>query len=96
MTLAQITPADLVGLLGTVILISTYGALQAGKIKTGMTYSLLNLAASLLLTVSLVVNFNLASFMIELFWIAISLLGIYKAAKERANERATRSTQHSP
>lgn len=41
-----------------------------------MTYSVLNALGALLILISLVYNFNAPSFVIECFWLAISLTGI--------------------
>jgi hypothetical protein len=56
--------------------------LQLGKAEpTGIVYNLMNLTGAILLLISLCYNFNLASFVIELFWIAASLIGLYKYFK---------------
>jgi len=42
----------------------------------------MNLVGAILLLISLCYNFNLASFVIELFWITASLIGLYKFLKQ--------------
>ena len=44
----------------------------------GLSYNLLNLVGAVLLFISLCFNFNLASFVIELFWIGASIIGLWK------------------
>ena len=47
-----------------------------------LTYNLVNLAGAILLIISLFIHFNLGSFIIEVFWIMISLKGIYNAKRK--------------
>ncbi|MFZ9034942.1 MAG: CBU_0592 family membrane protein [Francisellaceae bacterium] len=70
---------DLIGNLGVIALISSYFLLQIGKIAPSALYSSLNLTASVLILISLCHSFNLSSFLIELFWIIISLIGLYRS-----------------
>jgi len=44
---------------------------------------MMNLTGAILLLISLCYNFNLASFVIEIFWIAASLIGLYKYIKAK-------------
>lgn len=46
-------------------------------------YLWLNLIGAILLIISLMVHFNFGSFMIEIFWIGITLFGMRKAWKKR-------------
>jgi len=46
-------------------------------------YNMMNLVGAILLLVSLCFKFNLASFVIELFWIAASLVGLYRWLQTR-------------
>jgi paired small multidrug resistance pump len=70
---------DFIGNIGIVLLIIAYLALQLNKLNSqGLTYSLLNFAGASMIVVSLLGNFNLSAFVIELFWALISLAGIYR------------------
>ena len=70
---------DLVGNVGVVLLMMAYLALQLNKLSShGLTYSLLNLVGASLIIISLLVNFNLSAFVIEVFWVLISFIGIYR------------------
>lgn len=42
-----------------------------------------NLAGAILLTLSLLVNMNPASFVLEFFWAGIAIWGLYKAIRAR-------------
>lgn len=82
-----ITLTDIVGLTGVAVILFTYFLLQTEKIaSTSPGYSLLNILGSALIMVSLTVNWNLASAVIEVFWIMISLIGVYKYLKKRKAE----------
>ncbi len=81
-----VTPYDLLGIAGVSIILITYFLLQIGKIKLEQVlYSFLNLIGSLLIFISLLFSWNLASFIIEVAWIFISLYGIIKSLKRRAS-----------
>ncbi|MBE0357600.1 hypothetical protein PPHE_b0940 [Pseudoalteromonas phenolica O-BC30] len=70
-------------------MVGAFFMLQLGKAKpTGIVYNLMNLSGAILLLISLCYNFNLASFVIELFWIAASLIGLYKYFKEKRAQPA--------
>ncbi len=73
----QYTFYDFVGSIGTLVIIGTYLLLQFGKIKSEMLiYSLLNAVGAGLILVSLVYSFNFSAFIVEFFWLFISLFGI--------------------
>ena len=70
---------DLVGNIGVVLLIVAYLLLQLNKLSsTGLTYSLLNMIGAGLIVVSLIGNFNFSAFVIEVFWVLISFIGIFR------------------
>ena len=62
-----------------------YFLLQIGRLNSSdLAYQIINLAGAVLLIISLFVHFNLGSVLIEVFWIIITIYGIYKIYKERA------------
>jgi len=70
--------ANIIGLTGTALVVGTYFLMQLNKLDPkGLRFNLLNLCGATFLLISLLVHFNLASFIIEVFWIAASLIGIY-------------------
>jgi hypothetical protein len=70
---------DFVGSLGVFIIILTYVLLQAGKVRSeSLAYSLLNALGASLIIVSLLYDFNFPAFIVEFFWLLISLFGIGK------------------
>ncbi|WP_298440764.1 hypothetical protein [uncultured Ferrimonas sp.] len=71
--------ADAVGMCGTLLVVGAFLLLQLERIDPKqLPYNLLNLTGAVLLLISLCINFNLASFVIELFWIGASLVGLYR------------------
>lgn len=70
---------DLLGTLGTIIIIGTYVFLQLGKINSeNLKYSMLNAVGAGLIIISLVHSFNFSAFIVEFFWVLISIYGIIK------------------
>ena len=68
---------DLVGNLGVLCVLSTYFLLQAGRLRADdLRYGALNALGAVLIGVSLTVDFNLSSFVIELCWFSISVYGM--------------------
>ena len=70
---------ELLGITGFVFYMASYALLQLGKISGhGYAYTLMNLAAASLVLLSLVHQFNLASVLIQIAWIVISVLGLFR------------------
>lgn len=76
---------DFVGITGTSFIIATYVLLQIEKIRSeSLLYSLLNAVGASLIIVSLIFNFNLSAFIVEFFWLLISLFGIGKTLLKKS------------
>ena len=76
---------DVLGLIGVVIIVVTYLFLQLGKLSSNaLMYSLMNAIGASLIVVSLLVNFNLSALLMEVFWVLISLLGVYRYFRLKA------------
>jgi len=70
---------DILGTVGVAVIVLTYVLLQLERIRSDqLSYSLLNAAGALLILISLFYTFNLPSFIVEFFWLLISLFGIAK------------------
>ncbi len=81
---------DVIGVSGVIIVVATYMLLQIDKIDAkGFWYSFLNAIGSVMILYSLTYNWNLASIIIEFFWIAISLFGLWKWNKTRNKVKKT-------
>lgn len=79
--------ADIVGMVGTLLIVGAYAYLTFARVVNALAYNLMNLAGALLLTLSLLVHWNLASFVLEMVWIAVALAGIVKAVRARPEAR---------
>lgn len=70
---------EVVGVAGFLFYMLSYALLQLGKISGQCyTYTLLNMLAASLVLVSLFNQFNLASALIQISWIAISIVGVFR------------------
>lgn len=69
--------AELIGIAGFGLYVLTYGLLTF-RILNGqsVSYFTMNLAAATCVLIGLSSSFNLASAMIQIFWISMSLIGI--------------------
>lgn len=71
---------DFVGNIGVAFIVSTYLLLLLNRINSAsIHYSLLNAVGAGLVILSLVFDFNLSAFVIEAFWLVISMVGIGRA-----------------
>jgi predicted membrane protein len=78
---------DGVGMLGMVMVVLAYYLLQLERVDPkSLSYNLINLIGAILLLISLWFHFNLASFVIEIFWIAASLIGLWKYWRRQNSE----------
>jgi hypothetical protein len=66
------------------LIVLAYFLTQTEKIKpTELIFTHINLTGSVFLLISLLIDFNLASFILEIVWISISLYGYYKYFKNK-------------
>lgn len=80
----EIGLSDIIGLIGVALLIVTYAMLQLDRIDPkGFWYSFNNMIVAILVTVSLLYSFNLASMVIEVFWFGLSVYGIWNYYRKR-------------
>jgi hypothetical protein len=73
---------DFLGTVGVALMVVAYLLLQLDRLDSKtLTYSLLNAIGAGLVVISLLFKFNPAAFIIEVFWILISLFGIFRALR---------------
>ncbi len=78
---------DLIGNLGVVLILSTYLLLQLDKLPvTRASYSITNGLGAFFILVSLVNEFNLSAFVVELAWLLISVYGLIRCLRRGRSE----------
>ena len=76
---------DIVGTIGVAAIVITYFLLQLGKVRSdSLIYSVVNGIGACLIIISLWFDFNFSAFIIEFFWLLISLYGIAKYLLNRS------------
>ena len=79
---------DWVGIAGTLMVLGAFLLLQAARLSgTGLVYQLLNLFGAGGVLVSLLGQFNVSVFLLELTWVLISAYGIVRTLKLRRAAR---------
>jgi len=79
--------ANVIGLLGSALIVFAYAYNVYAKAVNPFVYNGTNLLGALLLTLSLMVHFNLASLLLEIVWIIIAIGGLIKARRDQARLR---------
>ena len=75
---------DLVGNTGVLLMVIAYLLLQLEKLSgSALSYLLLNAVGAILVMISLTYRFNLSAFLMEAFWLLISLYGLAKSLKAK-------------
>ena len=70
---------DLVGNVGVLLMVAAYLLLQLEKLSSSaVSYLLMNALGAILVMISLAFRFNLSAFLVEAFWLLISLYGLMK------------------
>jgi len=79
--------AQVIGVLGMICVVYAYLAIEKGWLdRDQKRYYFINLFGATLLTISLIFKFNLGSFLIEMFWILISVEGLLRINRESRNK----------
>lgn len=84
----QYSAVDFAGNVGVALMVIAYLLLQAERLRSSdLSYSLMNGVGALLVLISLLYRFNLSAFLVELFWLLISIYGLIRfATRPRAKE----------
>jgi hypothetical protein len=79
---------DLMGLVGVALIIVMYVLLQTGRTTAERpSFSIGNAVGSGLILVSLAYEFNFAAALVEVFWLLVSLFGLWRALRLRQASR---------
>ncbi len=74
---------DFAGNIGVALMVLGYLLLQAERIRSSdLSYSLMNGGGALLVVISLIYRFNLSAFLVESFWLLISIYGLIKFTRK--------------
>ena len=75
---------DMVGNIGVLLMVIAYLLLQLEKLSSSaISYLLLNVIGAILVIISLKFRFNFSAFLMEAFWLLISLYGLSKSLFSR-------------
>ena len=73
---------DLVGVLGTLMILAAFFLLQAGRMAgDGAAYQLLNLFGAAAVLVTLLGTFNVSVFVLESAWVLVSAYGLWRGRR---------------
>lgn len=79
---------DMVGNVGVLLMVIAYLLLQLEKVSSSATsYLLLNAVGAVMVITSLTFRFNLSAFLMEAFWLLISLFGLAKPLFTRPSSK---------
>lgn len=81
--------ADLIGFAGSFFIVAAFAYSNLTAQINALWFNVANFLGAALLTISLTVNFNLPTMVLEIVWMAIALFGITKALMARHAERNT-------
>lgn len=73
-----------VGIIGVILILVAYYLLQANKYSSSdLRYLKLNIVGSAAMLYSLYFNWNLASVVVEVIWLVISVWGVVRSIRQR-------------
>jgi uncharacterized membrane protein len=75
--------ADLIGFAGSFFIVAAFAYSNLTSQMNALWFNVANLTGAALLTVSLTVNYNLPTMVLEIVWMAIAIFGIIKALRKR-------------
>jgi hypothetical protein len=78
---------DVVGLAGVALIMAMYVLLQTGRTSAARpSFSIGNAVGSALILYSLAFDFNFSAALIEVFWLLISLYGIWRSLRVKRSD----------
>ena len=77
--------AQIIGLLGVAIQLAAYYLLASGKLShNDVRYPVINIIGTGMIVFSVLYQWNLPSFVSQIVWIAISLIGLIRILRRRS------------
>lgn len=85
--------ADAIGVLGVLLYLVSYFLLQIERLRfDDYSYLVINMLAAILITISLISQFNLSAFLVEVLWAIISVVGIVRRwQRDRSDDVSNRT-----
>jgi hypothetical protein len=80
--------ADLIGFAGSFFIVAAFAYSNLTSRMNALWFNISNLIGAALLTVSLTVNYNLPTMVLEVVWMAIAVFGIIKALRMRGGSES--------
>ncbi len=75
---------NIIGVSGVLLVLLAFLLLQIGRLSAEKSaYSWLNLAGAVAIMYSLFFDFNLPSFLMEVSWLTISIIGLWRLSKRK-------------
>ncbi len=78
--------ADLIGFAGSFFIVAAFAYSNLTTQMNALWFNVANFIGAALLTVSLTVNYNLPTIVLEVVWMAIAVFGIIKALRTRGKD----------
>ncbi|RZV31697.1 MAG: hypothetical protein EX262_08610 [Sphingomonadaceae bacterium] len=75
--------ADLIGFAGSFCIVAAFAYSNLSKNMNMILFNLVNLTGALLLIISLTVNYNLPTMVLEIVWVGIALFGLVRELSRR-------------
>ncbi|MEP2235120.1 MAG: hypothetical protein ABJM58_02830 [Alteripontixanthobacter sp.] len=75
--------ADLIGFAGSFCIVGAFAYSNLSQSMNMVLFNLVNLLGALLLIVSLTVNYNLPTMVLEIVWVGIALFGLFRVWLDR-------------
>ena len=75
--------ADLIGFAGSFVIVAAFAYSNMARRLNLLAFNLANFVGAALLAVSLTVNYNLPTMVLEIVWMIIALFGIGRALRTR-------------
>lgn len=81
--------ADLIGFAGSFCIVAAFAYSNMAKAMNLLLFNSVNFIGAALLAISLTVNYNLPTMVLEIVWMVIALFGIVKALRTRKSSSGT-------
>jgi hypothetical protein len=79
--------ADLIGFAGSFFIVAAFAYSNLTTKMNALWFNISNFVGAALLTVSLTVNYNLPTMVLEIVWMAIAIFGIFKALRTQKTDQ---------